>query len=154
MSSALEALRAQREVVDQIHARVKETGERLGAIQTQTDRIARDPALRDLLRDEQRWLQETRQTIAEVRAFREHELRRFWPGVWRRWVVAIVFALAAVAAAGWGYAWFSRPHEAELASLRLRVEMLDSVAQRVLKMTPAERRLFDGLMKPPTPANR
>jgi hypothetical protein len=30
--------------------------------------------------------------------------------------------------------------------------MLDSVAQRVLKMTPAERRQFDRLMKPPTSA--
>lgn len=67
-------------------------------------------------------------------------MRRFWPGVWRRWAVAVVFALAAAAALGGGYVWVSRPYEAELATLRSRVELLDFVAQRVITMTPAERR--------------
>ena len=59
-----------------------------------------------------------------------------------------------VAAGGAGYGWASRPHEAELASLRLRVEMLDAIAERVLTMTPAERRQFDALMKWPASPNR
>jgi hypothetical protein len=73
-------------------------------------------------------------------------LRRFWPAVWRRWVIAAVFALIS-AAAGAGYSWVSKPYEAELATLRARVELLDMIAQRVIKMTPAERRQFDALMK-------
>lgn len=154
MPSALEEFRAQKKVVDQIDAQVKETTERLSSIQAQINAFANDPFLRELLRDEWVWLDGMRRALAEVRAFREYEMTRFWPGVWRRWAVAGAFALAAVAVGGWGYAWFSRPHEAELASLRLRVEMLDSIAQRVLKMTPAERRQFDGLVKPAASPNR
>lgn len=37
-------------------------------------------------------------------------------GVWRRWAVAVVFALAAAAALSGGYVWVSRPYEAELAN--------------------------------------
>jgi hypothetical protein len=74
-------------------------------------------------------------------------VRRFWPAVWRRCVVAAAFTLLMALAAGAGYAWVARPYEAELTSLRTRVEVLDFVAQRVLKMTPPERRQFDALMK-------
>ena len=149
MSSALEAFRAQREVVNEIHARVLETDERLRAIGSQTNAIATNPALRELLRDETRWLEEARRTIAEVRALRDQELRRFWPGVWRRWALALVFALAAAWAFGAGHAWASRPHERELANLRNRIELLDAVGQRLITMTPNERRHFDSLMKWP-----
>jgi len=149
MSSALEAFRAQREIVNEIHARVVETSERLRVVDAQTNAIAKNPALRDLLRDESRWLEEARRTIAEVRLLREQELRRFWPGVWRRWTVALVFALAAAWAFGAGQVWANRPHERELASLRDRVELLDAVAQRLITMTPNERRQFDELMKRP-----
>lgn len=67
--------------------------------------------------------------------------------MWRRWAVAAVFALAAAAAFGAGHVWASRPYEAELASLRFRVEVLDAVAARILTMTPADRRQFDLVMK-------
>ena len=67
--------------------------------------------------------------------------------MWRRWVVAVLFALAAAAAFGAGHVWASRPYEAELASLRFRVEVLDSIAARIVTMTPTERRQFDVLMK-------
>ena len=73
-------------------------------------------------------------------------MRRFWPAVWRRWAIAMVFALAAAAAFGGGYVWMSRPHEAELATLRSRVELLDLIALRIITMTPNERRQFDALM--------
>ncbi|MNC91871.1 hypothetical protein D3C83_82030 [compost metagenome] len=85
--------------------------------------------------------------INQVRRFRESEVRRFWPAVWRRWAVALVFALAAAAAFGAGHVWASRPYETELASLRFRVEVLDAVGARILTMTPAERRQFDTLMR-------
>jgi hypothetical protein len=100
-----------------------------------------------VLRSEEQWLESARRTIAEVRSFREEEMRRFWPSVWRRWAVALTFALASAAAFGAGYTRAARPYEAEVVSLRLRVELLDSVARRVLTMTPAERRQFDALMK-------
>ena len=73
-------------------------------------------------------------------------MRRFWPAVWRRWAVAVVFALAGAAAFGGGYVWASQPYQGELASLRSRVELLDFVAQRIITMTPNERRQFDALM--------
>jgi hypothetical protein len=85
--------------------------------------------------------------IKEVRYFREVETRRFWPAIWRRWLAAVAFALAGAAAFGVGHVWASRPYEAEVASLRFRVEALDAVAARILTMTPAERRQFEVLMK-------
>jgi hypothetical protein len=147
MPSALETFRAQREAIDQVHLGLTEVAELLRALRAQVDAIAQDQALRQVLRDEEHWLESARRTITEVRALREDEMRRFWPAVWRRWAVALTFALASAAAFGAGYVWASRPYEAELASLRTRVELLDAIAQRVITMTPAERRQFDALMK-------
>jgi hypothetical protein len=147
MSNALDAFRAQREAVEQVHARLTEVGDLIRGLQDQLDGLAQNQALRDILREEQSWLERAQRTIADVRSFREEERRRFWPGVWRRWAVAVVFALAAAAALGGGYVWVSRPYEAELATLRARVELLDFVAQRIITMTPTERRQFDVLMK-------
>ena len=97
------------------------------------------------------WLARAEQTVARLRAFREEEMRRFWPGVWRRWAIKLVFAVGSAAAFGAGYAWSAHPYEAELTSLRSRVELLDIVAKRVLTMTPIERRQFDALMKRSAP---
>jgi hypothetical protein len=72
---------------------------------------------------------------------------RFWPGVIRRWAVALAFALVSAAAAGAGYAWWSKPYAAELAALRSRVGFADFVEHRVVTMTPTERRQFDLLMR-------
>ena len=147
MSSALDTFRAQREAVDKVHARLTEVANLVRRLQAQVDAIAQNQAFRQVLRDEELWLEGARHTVAEVRAFREDEMRRFWPAVWRRWVAAMAFALTSAAAFGAGYVWVSRPYEAELGSLRTRVELLDTVAQRVIAMTPAERRQFDALMK-------
>jgi hypothetical protein len=59
--------------------------------------------------DDERWLERARRTIAEVRALREDEMRRLWPAVWRRWAVALIFALASAAVFGAGHVWSSRP---------------------------------------------
>jgi|CXWK01.1.fsa_nt_gi hypothetical protein len=147
MSSALKAFRAQRDEAEQIHARLTQVVELLRAIRSEVNVLAQDESLRKLLQEEQTWLVCTKDLISEARHFRETEARRFWPAVWRRWAVAVVFALAAAVAFGAGHVWASRPYEAEIASLRFRVEVLDSVAARILKMTPAERRQFDALMK-------
>ena len=84
---------------------------------------------------------------ARRRTPREWEPQHFWPAVRRRWLVAAAFALATAIAAGAGYGWSGRPYEAELASLRSRAELGDAVAQRLFRMTPAERRQFEALMK-------
>jgi hypothetical protein len=147
MSSALEAFRAQKEAVDQVHARLTEVAALVRGLQAQVDAIAQDQALRMFLRDEQTLLERAERTVQEVRAFRELEMRRFWPAMWRRWVVAVAFALASAVAFGSGYVLASRPYYFEHASLRARVELVDSVAQRVIRMTTLERRQFDDLMK-------
>ena len=126
--NALDTFRAQREAVDQVHSRLAEVAELLRGLLGQADAIAKDQALRQVLRDEERWFESARGTIAEVRALREDEMRRFWPAMWRRWVVAMAFALLSLVGFGAGHVWAARPHEAELATLRVRVERLDVVA--------------------------
>lgn len=147
MSSALEAFRAQKETVEQIHARLADVSDLLRTIHGQVEAIAANPTLDRFVSDETNLLEQTQRTLRELRAFHEEERGRFWPGVWRRWPVALVFALASAAACGAGYLWAARPHEAELATLRARAELLDYVAERVIRMTPTERSEFDALMR-------
>jgi hypothetical protein len=154
MSSALDAFRAQREAADEVHARLTEVATLLSRIGEETHALANDQALRKLLQDEQTWLVRAENMIVSIRHHREWEVHRFWPAVWRRWVAAAAFVMLAAAAAGAGYAWIARPYETELATLRSRIEFLDAVAQRVLMMTPAERRQFDALMKRDTAPKR
>jgi hypothetical protein len=152
MSGALEAFRAQREAVDDLRARVELVAKLIADVTVQVDAITKNQTLREVLNAERTRLAQTEQVLERVRALREDEVRRFWPAVWRRWVVALAFALAAAMASGAGFVWAAHPYEAELASLRSRVELLDLVGRRVITMTPAERRRFDELMKPgPTP---
>ncbi len=147
MSNALDEFRAQMAAVEKAHARLTELSELLNRLRSQVETLAHDQTLRELMRDERSWLDQAKQAVAEVRAFREQEMRRFWPAMWRRWAVATAFALASAFAFGSGYVWASRPDQSELASLRSRVELMDLVAKRVMTMTPAERREFDALMK-------
>ena len=147
MSSALDTFRAQREAVDVIQARLTETAALLRSIQAESHALAHSEVLCTLLREEQTWLSRAEHAIDAIRQHREWEVQRFWPAVWRRWGVVVVLAVVTAAAAGAGYAWVARPSQAELAALRARVDLLDSVAERVLTMTPPERRQFDVLMK-------
>jgi hypothetical protein len=152
MSSALDAFRAQREAADAIHTRLTETAALLRSIKEEIHTLAHNEKLRKLLQDEQASLARAESFIETVRRQREWEINRFWPAVWRRWAVAAAFVILAAFAAGVGYAWLARPYEAELSALRLKVESLDAVAQRVLTMTPAERRQFDMLMNRSAPS--
>src|SRR5688572_15592342 len=104
MQNALDAFRAQREAADQVHERLTEVAQLLDQLTKQVDAVANNGDLRIVLRDERDWLREAQQLLADVRHFREQERLRFWPGVWRRWILAVVFALASAAAAGAGYA--------------------------------------------------
>jgi hypothetical protein len=81
----------------------------LGQLRTQVDSIAGNAEFRAVLRDEQEWLRRAEKLVMDVRYFREQERLRYWPGVWRRWALALVFALASAAAAGAGYAFMTRP---------------------------------------------
>jgi len=147
MPSALEEFRAQREAADAVLSRASEVTRMLGDLRAQANALVQDKALLDFLQAEREWLAQTTRTLADVRIFREHEMQRFWPAMWRRWVVAVVFALASAFTFGSGYVFTSRPHETELAQLRSRVEVMDYVAGRVLQMTPTERQEFDRLLK-------
>jgi hypothetical protein len=154
MPNALDTFRAQREAAEQVHARLMEISELLARLQDEVEAVTSNTELRALLRQEQTWLERLQLTIADVRQFREQERLRFWPGVWRRWVLALAFALAAAAAAGAGYAWTTRPYAEELAELRSRVQVADAIARRTMTMSPAERRQFDTLMQWNTPTRR
>jgi hypothetical protein len=147
MESALDTFRAQREAADHVHVRLTEVAQLLEQLTRQVDAVAGNADLRAVLRDERDWLRQAQQLLVDVRHFREQERLRFWPGVWRRWVLAVVFALAAAAGAGTGYGWWTKPFVVELTELRKRSEVADVIAARIETMTPAERRRLDALMK-------
>lgn len=146
MESALDIFRVQREAADQVHARLKEVALLLEQLTRQVDAVAGNEDLRAVLRHECDWLRQTQGLLADVRYFREQERLRFWPGVWRRWVLALAFALASAAAAGAGYAEWTEPHESQLTELRKRVELVHTIEARMATMTPTERRQLEKLM--------
>ncbi len=107
-----------------------------------------------MLREEQSLLTRTKELLTELRWVREQELSRYWPSIWRRWTIAIVFALVATAAAGAGYGWVTEPYSAEIADLRQRADFGDSLLRRIVKMTPVQRRQFDALLKETSPVGQ
>jgi hypothetical protein len=147
MPTALDTFRAQREAADGVHARLTEVSQLLHQLRGQADALARNDELHAVLKREQSWLDQAQRTIEEARRWRQVEMQRFWPGVWRRWALAFVFALASSAAAGAGYAAVARPWMAELTSLRTRIDFAEFVERRLVTMTPGERRQFDSLMR-------
>jgi hypothetical protein len=147
MPSAIDLFREQREAADQVHARLTDISTLLGQLRHQVNSLSLNQELRAVLREEQGWLERAQLAVSAVRSFREQDMLRFWPGVVRRWVVALAFALASAAAAGAGYAWVTKPYAADLAALRSQVEFADFVQHRIVAMTPAERRQFDALMR-------
>jgi hypothetical protein len=147
MENALDTFRAQREAADQVYARLTEVAQLLKQLTKQVDALVGNAELRAVLSDERDWLRQAQQLLADVRHFRQQERLRFWPGVWRRWVLAVVFALVSAAAAGAGYVWANEPRTAELRALEERAKLADTIAARMETMTAAERRQFDSLMK-------
>lgn len=147
MENALDTFRAQREAADQVHARLTEVALLLEQLTRQVNAVAGNEDLRAVLRDERDWLRQARQLLVDVHHFREQERLRFWPGVWRRWVLAATFALAAAAVAGAGYARWTDRNADELNVLRGKVVQADAFAARMATMTPAERRQLDRLMR-------
>lgn len=146
MANALDAFRAQKEVAEQIHARLTETSELLRNLREQVGAVTRDRELIDLLDRERDALRRFEEAMAEARRFREMEARRFWPGVFWRRILAFSFALLAAWSAGAGYVWASQPYVREMDSLRQRAELFDTLAERVTRMTPAQRRQLESLL--------
>ncbi|HET9776750.1 MAG TPA: hypothetical protein VFP77_09320 [Gemmatimonadaceae bacterium] len=149
MSNALEEFRAQRKLAEEVHTQVAEVGVLLRSIQSEAIKISRDDSLRKLLREEETWLSSAQDLVREVARFRDAESREFWPAVWRRWAMAVALTFVTGLGGGVGYVWSGRAYEAELAQLRSRVELLDSIGSRVISMTPAERRQLDTLLRAP-----
>ena len=152
MPNAIDAFRAQREAAEAVYERLQEIAGLLAKVRQEVDAVAGNAALRTLLQREETWLTQASRTITEVREWRELEARQFLPGVARRWAVALVFALASAWIADAGYAYVAKPHEDELRDLRARAAFVESIEDRVITMTPAERRKFDELF--PRPAAR
>lgn len=147
MPNALDAFRAQKEAAEHVHARLEETEHLLRSLREQVNALTADRALAELLQREHEWLRQFEATMDEVRRFRALEAQRFWPGVMRRWLLAFSLALLGAWAYGAGRVWATRPYASEIAMLRERAELFDYVTERVLKMTPAERRQFEALLK-------
>ena len=66
----------------------------LHQLRDQADARARNDELHAVLKREHSWLEQAQRTIEEARRWRELEMQWFWPGLWRRWALALVFALA------------------------------------------------------------
>jgi len=109
--------------------------------------VAGNADLRALPQREEAWLAQASRTVSEVRAWREREARQFLPSVARRWELAFVFALASAWIAGAGYAYVAKPYDLELRELRTRAAFVESIEDRVITMTPVERREFDELLR-------
>jgi hypothetical protein len=149
MANALDAFREQLAAAGQVYAIVKETCELLRGLQSQVSALTSIEELKTLLQQEERWLHEAQRAVAEARRLRDEDLRRLRPAVIRQWALAVVLAVASAAAAGVGYAWWTRPYQSELAALRSRMEFAEYVQHRALTMTPVERKQFDTLMRWP-----
>ena len=147
MPTAIDTFRAQREAADGVYARLTEVSQLLRDLRGQADALVHNDELEAVLQRERSWLDQAQRTMEEARRWRELEMRRFWPGVWRRWVLALAFALASAAAGGAGYATVTRPWAAEITALRERMAFAEFVERRNVTMTPAERRRFDSLMR-------
>ena len=113
MPNAVDMFRAQRDAAEAVQRTLHETTALLIALRQEVDRLVGDEHLRGLLRDERALLDRTDAFLHQVRCFREREIAWFWPAVWRRWLVAVAFALASATAAGAGYTWITRPDAAE-----------------------------------------
>ena len=146
MPNALDAFRAQREAAEAVYEQVQQVAVLIERLRADVEAVASNAELKRVLHDEQQWLAHAERTIAEVRRWREEERRRFWPGVLRRWIVALAFAIVSAAAAGAGYVWAMKPYAVELTDLHARLTVMEYIEQRIVRMTPSERRQFDTLI--------
>jgi hypothetical protein len=146
MPSAIEIFKEQRDAADRVHQRLVEVSRLLSQLNSQANTLATDNDLRAVLREEQEWLAEAQCLVAEIRHFRQSEDHR-WLAVLRRWVFALLFALASAGVAGAGYAAVVQNDGEAVASLRERAAFADAIQKRLEAMTPLELRQFDRLLR-------
>ena len=98
---------------------------------------------------EQQWLARTEAAVHSLRDWRYRESQGYGRPLAWRWALATTFALFATAAAGAGYVWAARPYAEEVAYLRSRNAFADELEARMVRMTAAERRQLEALLKLP-----
>jgi hypothetical protein len=116
VSNALDVFRAQQAAIEETANHLKDVSQLLARLNDQLTKIAHDKDLRAVLQAELSWLNATERAISQVRAWRREESFRYWPGVVRRWVPALGFALLSAFAT-----WVTRgsPNRSSLNSNRL-----------------------------------
>lgn len=149
MSSAIEIFRAQQQAADAVYRRLQEVAVLLRELGSDVERLTSTTELKELLQREERWLQQTQQTLAAVRRSREADAWISRHSTVVRWVVAGAFGLLTAAVAGGGYAVATKPYSDEVQRLRARIALAELIEDQVLTMTPTERKQFDALMKWP-----
>ena len=77
MSTALETFKKQQQTVEALNQQASELGHAIAWARKELDVIARHEALRDILVQEQQWLQRTEDAVRTVRAWRADEARTF-----------------------------------------------------------------------------
>ena len=152
MSTALETFKKQQQAVEALHQQATDLAALIASIKAELDAIARHDARRNVLLQEQRWLERTEDAVRAVAAWRAGEAQHFWPWMLRRWLVACTFALACAAAAGAGHAWVVKPYANENTYLRARNGFAAALERRMLAMTPRDRHKLEALLSSAPPA--
>ena len=147
MTNALEAFRAQREAVEDLHSRVREVAGLLNQIQREVSHLTSHHQLREFLNEQRAWLARTEESISRLRALRQSDMYRVGRSIVWRWAVAVLFAVSAIAVAAAAYGWMARTKAADVALLHERARFAENIERRLGELTPAERRQFERLMR-------
>jgi hypothetical protein len=153
MPNALDMYRAQQTAANEVHAKLSEVSALVQQVRRDVDALAKSNDLRDLIRQEQSWLEQAERTVREVQRCPALARSRGLPLLARSDLpmgVRACIRLLSVWASNAGHAWMNRDHEQDIAILRSRVELLDSIERRVGALTTAERRTVDRLLGWPT----
>jgi hypothetical protein len=150
MPNALDMYRAQQSAATAVHERLSEVSALVQQLRREVDTLAKNHELRDLIRQEQTWLEQAERAVKEVQRWRDLEACRFWPGVVYRWIFALAFALFAVWASSAGNTWMNRDHNRELAELQSRLALLDVIEQRAATLPVREQQQLRKLLNWPT----
>lgn len=149
MANAVEMFKQQKAAFEELQQAAARIEQSLSRARAELDALARHDALRTLLTQEQEWIARTEAVVHSLRDWRYRESQGYGRPLAWRWALATTFALLATAAAGTGYAWAARPYAEEIAYLRSRNAFADALEARMVRMTAAERRQLDALLKLP-----
>jgi hypothetical protein len=149
MANAVEMFKQQKAALEELQQAAARIEQSLSRARTELDALARHDALRTLLTQEQQWLARTETAVQSLRDWRYRESQEYGRPLAWRWALATTFALLATAVAGAGYAWVATPYAEEIAYLRSRNTFANDLEARMVRMTDAERRQLDALLKLP-----